>query len=145
MCNEVAKASIQQFSIYELLTSEDVDLNITPSWNDFTSPLLMCPSSLSSKIWNIISTNLCLFSFKKMYLINDYFVRINVSKLHTVHTVLYIHSIVTALIHRLYTYVIWTHCRKVFCVVGGNPQMIPGRKAVVGFQNWISWVRLRWT
>lgn len=37
MCNEVAKASIQQFSIYELLTLERRDLNITPSWNNSTS------------------------------------------------------------------------------------------------------------
>lgn len=31
MCNEVAEASIQQFSIYELLTLERRDLNVTPS------------------------------------------------------------------------------------------------------------------
>lgn len=42
MCNEVAKASIQQFSIYELLTLERRDLNITPSWNNSTS---LSPSS----------------------------------------------------------------------------------------------------
>lgn len=37
MCNEVAEASIQQFSIYELLTLERRDLNVTPSWNNFPS------------------------------------------------------------------------------------------------------------
>lgn len=37
MCNEVAETSIQQFSIYELLTLERRDLNITPSWNNSTS------------------------------------------------------------------------------------------------------------
>lgn len=42
MCNEVAEASIQQFSIYELLTLERRDLNITPSWNNSTS-LTPCP------------------------------------------------------------------------------------------------------
>lgn len=34
MCNEVAEASIQQFSIYELLTFDRRGLNITPSRNN---------------------------------------------------------------------------------------------------------------
>lgn len=46
MCNEVAEASIQQFSIYELLTLERRDLNITPSWNNSTS-LTPSPAPLS--------------------------------------------------------------------------------------------------
>lgn len=46
MCNEVAEASIQQFSIYELLTLERRGLNITPSWNNSTS-LAPSPAPLS--------------------------------------------------------------------------------------------------
>lgn len=46
MCNEVAEAPIQQFSIYELLTLERRGLNITPSWNNSTS-LAPSPAPLS--------------------------------------------------------------------------------------------------
>lgn len=46
MCNEVAEASIQQFSIYELLTLERRGLNITPSWNNSVS-LAPSPAPLS--------------------------------------------------------------------------------------------------
>lgn len=46
MCNEVTEATIQQFSIYELLTLERQDLNITLSWNNSTS-LTPSPAPLS--------------------------------------------------------------------------------------------------
>lgn len=66
MCNEVAEASIQQFSIYELLTLERRDLNITPSWNNSTS-LGPSPAPLSAvlphkashakqMVWPVIQT-----------------------------------------------------------------------------------------
>lgn len=66
MCNEVAEASIQQFSIYELLTLERGDLNITPSWNNSTSlgpspaplsaVLLHKASHAKQMVWPVIQT-----------------------------------------------------------------------------------------
>lgn len=51
MCNEVAETSIQQYRIYELLTSERRGFNTTPSWNNSASlahsPAPLASSSLS--------------------------------------------------------------------------------------------------